>query len=67
LNSYKTREDSVFKQTDEIEQYVFSLAKKYGFDNWIEYDKSLNKYFSTVLMESDLHKYIDKYNHNRTK
>jgi hypothetical protein len=67
LNSYKTREDQVYKQTDEIEQYVFSLAKKYGFEKWIEYDKGLNKYFPTALMESDFHKFIDKYNKRQTK
>ncbi len=61
LNSFKTKEDKIYKETDEIEQYIFSLAKKYGFGEWIEYDESLDKYFPTALMESDLHQFIDKY------
>ncbi len=32
LNSYKTREDKIYKETDEIEQFIFSLAKKYGLE-----------------------------------
>lgn len=67
LNSYKTREDKIYKETDEIEQFIFSLAKKYGLEKWIEYDEGSSKYFPTALMESELHKFIDKYNQKQTK
>jgi hypothetical protein len=62
LNSYKTREDIVYKETDRFEQYVFSLAKENGLEKWIEYDEESGKYFPTALMEEDLHKFIDRYN-----
>ena len=62
LNSYKTREDRVQKETDKFEQYIFSLAKENGLEKWIEYDEDLRKYFPTALMEENLHKHIDKYN-----
>lgn len=66
LNSYKTKEDKIHKETDEIEQFIFSMAKKYGLEKWVEYDESLSKYFPTALMESKLHEFIDKYNQKQT-
>jgi len=62
LNSYKVKEDKIYKETDEFEQYIYSFAKEFGFDKWIEYDDESGKYFPTALMEGDLHKFIDKYN-----
>jgi len=62
LNSYKTGEDKVFQETDEFEQYVFSYAKEFKLEKWIEYDDQLKKYFPTRAMETALHKYIDTYN-----
>ncbi|NCO54923.1 MAG: hypothetical protein GW876_05905 [Bacteroidetes bacterium] len=62
LNSYKTKEDEIYKKTDKFEKYIFSFAKEYGFDKWIEYDEESGKYFSTDLMDNDLRNYIAKYN-----
>jgi hypothetical protein len=67
LNSYKTTTDKVYKETDEFEQYIFSFAKGFKLEKWIEYDDSLKKYFPTAQMEDDLHKYIDKYNQRQKK
>ena len=67
LNSYKTREDKIYRETDSFEQYIFSFAKEYGVDNWIEYDEGLNRYFPTALMEEKIHKFIDIYNQRRFK
>jgi hypothetical protein len=62
LNSYKTREDAVYKETDKFEQYIFSLAKEFNLEKWIEYDDELGKFYPTDKMEDTFHKHIDIYN-----
>jgi len=62
LNSYKTSEDTTYKETDKFEQYIFSFAKEFNLGKWIEYDEQLGKFFPTAAMEDAFHKYIDKYN-----
>jgi len=67
LNSYKTKEDKIYKETEKFEQYIFSFAKEFGFDKWIDYDDESGNYYPTALMEDDLHKFIDKYNQRQKK
>lgn len=62
LNSYKTREDKMQKETSGLEQYIYSFAKKFGYEKWVKYDEHLKRYFPTDKMEDDLRKYIDRYN-----
>jgi hypothetical protein len=62
LNSYKKNDDSISKETDDLEQNIFSFAKNAGLERWIEYDSELGKYFPTADMEDELHKFIDIYN-----
>jgi hypothetical protein len=62
LNSYKTGEDKVSQETDKFEQFIFSYAKEFKLEKWIEYDDQLKKYFPTQEMETALHRYIDTYN-----
>jgi hypothetical protein len=61
-NSYKTKEDKLYKESDSLEQHIFSYASKFGLDNLIEYDESLKKYVLTLTMEEKFHPLIDKYN-----
>ena len=61
LNSHKTKDDKMSKETDSLEQIIFSSAKEAGLENWIEYDGDLEKYFPTDKMENDLHDYIDRF------
>lgn len=65
LNSFKTREDKMQKDTDELEQLLFAKAKEMGLSNWVEYDEELGRYFPTLRMEETLQKYLDKYDHHR--
>jgi len=67
LNSYKTGEDKVYQETDKFEQYIFSFAKEFKLEKWIEYDESGKKYFPTISMEEAFHKYIDTYNNRHRK
>lgn len=67
LNSSKTSEDKVFKETDVFEQFIFSFAKEFKLEKWIEYDEELKKYFPTALMEDIFHKYINIYNDRQRK
>jgi 5'-deoxynucleotidase YfbR-like HD superfamily hydrolase len=61
-NSYKTKEDKLYKESDALEQYIFSFASKFGLDNLIEYDDSIKKFVPTITMEEKFHPLIDKYN-----
>jgi hypothetical protein len=61
FNSYKTSEDKIYKETDKFEQYIFSFAKEFKLEKWIEFDSELGTYFPTAQMEDALQKYIDKY------
>lgn len=66
LNSPKLEVDKMAKDTDRLEQKIFSFAKEAGLENWVEYDEELEKYFPTEKMEMDLHGYIDKFIKNKT-
>lgn len=61
-NSYKTKEDKLYKDSDSLEQHIFTYASKFGLSNLIEYDESLKKYVPTLTMEEKFQPYIDKYN-----
>ena len=61
LNSYKTKEDKIYKESDELEQIIFSFAKEFKLEKWIEYDESSQKYLPTILMEETGSKFLDKY------
>ena len=62
LNSHKTDDDKILKETDNLEQLIFSFAKEAGLDKLIEYDDEMKKYFPTADMEDEIHIHIDKYN-----
>lgn len=55
-------DDEISKQTDDIEQNIFSFAKDSGLEKWIEYDSEMGKYFPTAKMEDELHIFIDIFN-----
>jgi hypothetical protein len=61
-NSHKTKEDKLYKESDSLEQHIFSFASKFGIDDLIEYDDSLKKYVPSLKMEEKFHPLIDKYN-----
>jgi hypothetical protein len=67
FKSYKIGEDKIYKETDQFEQYIFSFAKGYKLDQWIEYDEESRKYFPTLFMENSIHKYVDIYNQRQRK
>lgn len=67
LNSFKTDEDKMSKETNDLEQLIFSFAKEAGLEEWIEYDNEMELYFPTADMEDDLHFHIDKYNERQKK
>jgi hypothetical protein len=61
LNSHKEKIDKAYKETEEVEQEIFALAKQAGLEKWIVYDENLKQYFPTQLMEAGLFPYVDKY------
>jgi len=62
LNSYKTSEDKTQRETDKFEQYIFSFAKGYGLEKWVELDEESGLFFPTYIMEDEFHEFVDKYN-----
>jgi hypothetical protein len=67
LNSHKTKDDSISKKTENLEQNIFFFAKDAGLEKWIEFDTEMEKYFPTADMEDELHKFIDLYNLRQKK
>ena len=61
LNSYKTKEDKVQKETEEVEQLVYAFAKEAGLEKWIEYDEELDTYFPTADMDDDMFDFLETY------
>jgi hypothetical protein len=61
-NSYKIKEDKLYKECDSLEQHIFSFAAQFGLENLIEYDHSLKKFVPALTMEEKFHPLIDKYN-----
>lgn len=62
LNSHKTGNDKLSKETVDLEQLIFSFAKEAGLGDWIEYYADMEKYYPTAEMEAKNHGYITKYN-----
>lgn len=66
VNAIRLHDDCV-KEIDDIEQYIFSYAKEFGFDTYIEFDKQFGQFFPTKSLEEnpEIMQYIDEYdNHN---
>jgi hypothetical protein len=55
--------DEIMKEYDELEQYIFSFAKEFGFEKYIEFDKKLGKFYPTADFEdnTDVDKYKEEY------
>lgn len=61
LNSYKTDQDKIYRETESLDQYIYSFADKAGLGKWIELDTESGLVFPTSGMEEELDKFIDKY------
>src|SRR4030067_758701 len=59
-----THGDEEAEKFEEIEQYIFSLAKDFKLENYIRHNKEFDKYFPTIEFEeeSKVEKYISEYN-----
>ena len=53
LHSMKDENEENDESYIATEQYLFSLAKDFGYEDYVEYDKSLGQYFPTPLMEHE--------------
>ena len=56
--------DEMIEEYDELEQYIFSHAEKFGIGKYIHFDKELGKYYPTHNFEfhTDIEKYRSEYN-----
>ncbi|MDG5789364.1 hypothetical protein QA612_18035 [Evansella sp. AB-P1] len=48
------------KKYDELCDYIYSFAKDFGYDDLIEYDKSLNRYLPTLKFDEFVQPIIDE-------
>ena len=62
LNSYKIKEDKIYKETQELEQYFYSLAKENGLEKWVDRNEKTGRYTPSLKMEEDVGVFIEKYN-----
>lgn len=55
--------DNTIKKYQEIEQYIFSFAKKGNLEQYIEFDNKFNKFFPTAELEdnTDIEQYRQDY------
>lgn len=56
-----SKEDPTDEKLEEIEDYIYSFAKEFGLENFIEYDEKHKKYFPTNELDELVQKYIDEY------
>lgn len=55
-------QDELIKEYEELEQYIFSFAKDFGFEDLIEYDKQYKEYMPTrEFDETIVEELIDEY------
>ena len=56
--------DEQIEKYNEIEQYIFSFAKKFGLEKYIEFDEKYNQFFPTRELEQnpEVEKYLQDYN-----
>ncbi len=62
INSVRL-EDGRIKKYDDIEQYIFSFAKNFGLERYVEFDQKYNQIFPTREFEEDqeLEQYEEEY------
>ena len=55
--------DEKIKKYDEIEQYIYSFAKDFGLEKYIEFSKKYNKFFPARELEegTDVEQYREEY------
>ena len=61
INGIRNNDEQI-KDYDEIEQYIYSFAKEFGFENLVEYDKKFEEYMPTrEFDDSAVSSYIEEY------
>mgnify|MGYP000943017511 CR=1 FL=1 len=57
--------DEEIKKYKDIQQYIYSFSKDFGYDNLIEYSRKYDMFFETKeLDESPINDLIDEYDNN---
>ncbi|MEW9501741.1 hypothetical protein [Jeotgalibacillus marinus] len=61
LHSMKDENEENDESYIATEQYLFSLAKDFGYEDYVLFDKDLDQYFPTPLMENEFDTAMLKY------
>jgi hypothetical protein len=56
--------DEPDKSLEEIEQYIYSYAKSFGYDDMVDFDTNYKKYYPSAELEEDLDPIISEYDDN---
>ncbi|MDO7787017.1 hypothetical protein [Desulforamulus aquiferis] len=57
-----TKYDNESEEHEELQSYIFSFCKDYGFEELVEFDRELDKYYETrEYEESGILDFIDEY------
>jgi len=62
INAIRLKDERI-KKYDDIEQYIFSFAKAFSLEKYIEFDKEFNRFFPTREFEenTDIEQYREDY------
>ncbi|MEI6854222.1 MAG: hypothetical protein WCL06_15345 [Bacteroidota bacterium] len=62
VNSYKVKDSEIYKETEDLQQYLFSFARTFGQEKWITFYEIFQKYMPTIEMEDELMHFVYEYN-----
>lgn len=60
INGFRDQEE-IDKDYEGLEYYIYSLAKEYGWQDYVEYDKEFNEYFPTKKFDEHMREKICDY------
>lgn len=60
MNSFRNAEERI-TSVEEVEQYIYSLAKQFESEHLIQYNADYNFYDATIDMEAEMQQFIDAY------
>lgn len=60
INGFREKKD-VNKEYEDLEYYIYSFAKEYDFEEYVQYDKEFKGYFPTKKFDEEMRKKICDY------
>jgi hypothetical protein len=64
-NSYTMRDTEIYHETEGLQQYIYSFAKEFGQEEWIDFVEDRQMYYPSLEMHEELEQFIEKYNNDQ--